>query len=380
MVSADFARNLLGIIGNVISIILFLSTMPTFYRIWKNKSVERFSPIPYLVTFVNCGLWIFYGLPLVHPNSLLVTTTNGAGIIIESFYLILFIIYSDQKKRIRVLLVLLAEIIFLGVLVVLVLNFAHTTKLRSAIVGGISVGGNIMMYASPLSVMKMVITTKSVEYMPFLLSLFCFANGVCWFSYALIRFDPFVAVPNGLGALFGLAQLILYATFYKSTQEIIARRQDKSELVIGNVGTSQVEEEAATSFKTEGTILEKQILRGCLLMSRTTDSDSDHGLGPWSVRLIMSVGLGPRTRSDLLPRTRSAQYNRRLRNLPLMSDSVRSPRCLVGAFDVGLGPDSLSLVPVRRQTQSDRTQSTTIKQPLSLFLNQWSKRIINCKW
>lgn len=40
----------------------------------------------------------------------------------------------------------------------------------------------------------MVITTKSVEYMPFLLSLFCFANGVCWFSYALIRFDPFVAV------------------------------------------------------------------------------------------------------------------------------------------------------------------------------------------
>ncbi|KAL4557898.1 hypothetical protein LXL04_036092 [Taraxacum kok-saghyz] len=86
---------------------------------------------------------------------------------------------------------------------------------------------------------------------------------------------------------------------------------------------------------------------GCLLMSRTTDSDSDHGLGPWSVRLIMSVGLGPRTRSDLLPRTRSAQYNRRLRNLPLMSDSVRSPRCLVGAFDVGLGPDSLSLVPVR---------------------------------
>ncbi|KAL4584431.1 hypothetical protein LXL04_009032 [Taraxacum kok-saghyz] len=98
------------------------------------------------------------------------------------------------------------------------------------------------------------------------------------------------------------------------------------------------------------------------------DSDSDHGLGPWSVRLIMSVGLGPRTRSDLLPRTRSAQYNRRLRNLPLMSNSVRSPRCLVGAFDVGLGPDSLSLVPVRRQTQSDRTQFTTIKQPLKAAL------------
>ncbi|KAL4580406.1 hypothetical protein LXL04_016597 [Taraxacum kok-saghyz] len=80
---------------------------------------------------------------------------------------------------------------------------------------------------------------------------------------------------------------------------------------------------------------------GCLLMCRTKDSDSDHGLGPWSVRLIMSVGLGPRTRSDLLPRTRSVQKNRRLRNKPLMSDSVRGPRRLIGEFDVGLGPWSV---------------------------------------
>ncbi|KAL4576188.1 hypothetical protein LXL04_012277 [Taraxacum kok-saghyz] len=29
-----------------------------------------------------------------------------------------------------------------------------------------------------------------------------------------------------------------------------------------------------------------------------------------------------------------------------MSDLVRSPRCLVGAFDVGLGPDSLRLDPL----------------------------------
>ncbi|KAL4587827.1 hypothetical protein LXL04_000701 [Taraxacum kok-saghyz] len=104
--------------------------------------------------------------------------------------------------------------------------------------------------------------------------------------------------------------------------------------------------------------------RGCLIARRTKDSDSDHGLGPESVRLIADHGLGPRTRSDLLPQTRSDLKNRRLKNLPLMSDSVRSPRCLVGAFDVGLGPVSLRLDQLRRQTQSDRTQSTTIKQPL----------------
>lgn len=98
-----------------------------------------------------------------------------------------------------------------------------------------------------------VIKTKSVEYMPFLLSLVNFLNGSCWTAYALIRFDLHVTVsvnelhllmleqnlveltlvlplmmqtriPNGLGALFGLAQLILYACYYKSPRRRRVRR------------------------------------------------------------------------------------------------------------------------------------------------------------
>lgn len=45
-----------------------------------------------------------------------------------------------------------------------------------------------------LTVQKLVITTKSVEYMPFFLSLFSFLNGVAWTAYALIKFDPYIAV------------------------------------------------------------------------------------------------------------------------------------------------------------------------------------------
>ncbi|KAL3499021.1 hypothetical protein ACH5RR_041753 [Cinchona calisaya] len=58
--------------------------------------------------------------------------------------------------------------------------------------------------------------------MPFSLSLASFANGIIWTAYALIRFDPFIAAPNGMGSLLGLAQLVLYATFYKSTKRQLA--------------------------------------------------------------------------------------------------------------------------------------------------------------
>ncbi|KAL6182835.1 hypothetical protein ACLB2K_044247 [Fragaria x ananassa] len=171
--------------------------------------------------------WTLYGLPIVHPNSTLVWTINGSGTIIEVVYIILFFIYSDKKKRLMVVLVVALEIIFIGVLTLLVLTLAHTHTKRSLIVGIVSIAFNIMMYASPLTVMKLVITTKSVEYMPFFLSFASFANGVAWTAYALIRFDPFITIPNGLGTVFSLAQLILYATYYKSTQRQIAERKGR---------------------------------------------------------------------------------------------------------------------------------------------------------
>uniref|UniRef100_A0A6N2M7L4 Bidirectional sugar transporter SWEET n=2 Tax=Salix TaxID=40685 RepID=A0A6N2M7L4_SALVM len=96
-----------------------------------------------------------------------------------------------------------------------------------------------MMYAAPLSVMKMVITTKSVEYMPFFISLASLANGVAWSAYALIKFDPFILVPNGMGTLFSVAQLILYAVYYRSTQRQIAARKTDGEVGLSELGDAR---------------------------------------------------------------------------------------------------------------------------------------------
>ncbi|VAI60053.1 unnamed protein product [Triticum turgidum subsp. durum] len=163
MVSADVARNIVGIIGNVISFGLFLSPVPTFWRICKAKDVQEFKPDPYLATLMNCLLWFFYGLPIVHPNSTLVLTINGIGLVIEGAYIIIFIIYAAKNTRGK------------------------------------------------------VIRTKSVEYMPFFLSLVNFLNGLCWTGYALIKFDIYITIPNALGTIFGLIQLILYGYYYRST-------------------------------------------------------------------------------------------------------------------------------------------------------------------
>ncbi|WZZ74233.1 hypothetical protein YC2023_085603 [Brassica napus] len=246
MVSATVARNIAGIFGNVISLFLFLSPIPTFITIYKMKKVEEYKADPYLATVLNCALWVFYGLPIVHPDSLLVITINATGLAIELFYLSIFFYFSPTPRKVKVGLWLVGEMVFVGIVATCTLLLFHTHNKRSSFVGIICVIFVSLMYIAPLTIMvryfnflflpkflniflplleyiiisikqSKVIKTKSVRYMPFSLSLANFLNGIIWVIYALIKFDLFILIGNGLGTVSGAVQLILYACYYNTT-------------------------------------------------------------------------------------------------------------------------------------------------------------------
>ncbi|KAG0465576.1 hypothetical protein HPP92_019740 [Vanilla planifolia] len=220
---------------NVFALTLFLSPMPTFIRIWKRKSVEQFSAAPYLATLLNCMLWVVYGVPAVHPKSTLVLTINGSGTAIELAYVLLFLTFSTGRQRRRILAVLALELAAVGLVAALVLSLVRTHERRSLAVGVLCVFFGTLMYAAPLSVMKLVIESKSVEFMPLSLSLASFFNGVCWTAYALIRFDLFITIPNGLGVLFSAAQLVLHMVYSRSTKEQMEARKKAAEVDLAQV-------------------------------------------------------------------------------------------------------------------------------------------------
>lgn len=184
----------------------------TFKRIIKSKSTEQFSGIPYVMTLLNCLLSAWYGLPFVSKNNILVSTINGTGAAIEIIYVLTFIAYSIKKERAKILGLFIFVLSVFGV-VVFVSLFALHGHSRTLFCGLAATIFSIIMYASPLSIMRMVIKTKSVEYMPFFLSLFVFLCGTSWFVFGLLGKDPFVAVPNGFGCGLGAMQLILYAIY-----------------------------------------------------------------------------------------------------------------------------------------------------------------------
>ncbi|XP_010251292.1 PREDICTED: bidirectional sugar transporter SWEET5-like [Nelumbo nucifera] len=215
MVNTETIRIVVGIIGNVISFGLFISPAPTFVTILKRKSVGDFSPMPYIATIMNCMLWVFYGTPVVHPHSILVLTINGIGLFLEIIYLTLFFIFADKKNRLKIIGFIFLELVFISAIILGTLLGLHTYDDRSKLVGTICIVFGIIMYGSPLTIMKTVIVTKSVEYMPFSISMASFSNGICWLIYALLRFDLYILISNGVGAVLGAAQLILYFCYWK---------------------------------------------------------------------------------------------------------------------------------------------------------------------
>ncbi|XP_004502575.1 bidirectional sugar transporter SWEET1-like [Cicer arietinum] len=238
----DIAHLLFGIFGNASAMFLFLAPVITFKRIIVNRSTEKFSGIPYVMTLLNCLLSAWYGLPFVSPNNILVSTVNGTGAGIEIIYVLVFIIFSPKKERIKIV-GLFTVVLSMFSTVVFVSLFALHGISRKLFCGFAAAIFSVIMYGSPLSIMRLVIKTKSVEFMPFFLSLFVFLCGTSWFIFGVLGRDLFIAVPNGLGSVLGVMQLILY--FIYRDKKGITKKQaqiEEGSMEIGNAKPYQMKQ------------------------------------------------------------------------------------------------------------------------------------------
>jgi solute carrier family 50 protein (sugar transporter) len=75
----------------------------------------------------------------------------------------------------------------------------------------------VFFYGAPLSTIYTVMKSRSAETIHVPTMLTNTANGSFWAAYGIAVLDPFIAVPNALGALLGLIQIILCLLFPRNT-------------------------------------------------------------------------------------------------------------------------------------------------------------------
>ncbi|MCL7044145.1 hypothetical protein MKW94_002652 [Papaver nudicaule] len=220
----ELLRYAVGIIGNVVSILLYAAPIITFRRVIEKKSTGEFSVIPYVSALLNCILYTWYGSPLVSRGweNLPLVTINGVGIALELSFISIYFWYASPKGR-KLVTLIMAPLMFAMLVVICCLTFELEDRLiRKAIVGSIGLVVSIAMYGSPLVAVERVIRTKSVEYMPFNLSLFSFLTSSSWLVYGLLGNDVLLASPNFLGVPLGILQLVVYC-IYRGETEIVEK-------------------------------------------------------------------------------------------------------------------------------------------------------------
>nr|KAJ0213794.1 hypothetical protein LSAT_V11C400189860 [Lactuca sativa] len=156
-------------------------------------------------------LWIYYAL--LKTNVMLLITINSVGCFIETLYICFFLFYAPKKARMESL-KLIGLLIVVGFgLIVLLTQLLASGGTRTVIVGWICLVFSLCVFVAPMGVVRQVIKTKSVEYMPILLSFALTISAVMWFFYGLLLADFNIAIPNVLGFTFGILQMILYFVY-----------------------------------------------------------------------------------------------------------------------------------------------------------------------
>ncbi|CAL9220857.1 unnamed protein product [Arabidopsis halleri] len=214
--SLSMCKDVAGIAGNIFAFGLFVSPMPTFRRIMRNKSTEQFSGLPYIYALLNCLICLWYGTPFVSHSNTMLMTVNSVGATFQLCYIILFILHTDKKNKMKMLGLLFVVFAVVGVIVAGSLQIPDQLT-RWYFVGFLSCGSLVSMFASPLFVINLVIQTKSVEFMPFYLSLSTFLMSASFFLYGLFNSDAFVYTPNGIGTILGIVQLALYCYYHRNS-------------------------------------------------------------------------------------------------------------------------------------------------------------------
>ncbi|CAN1175178.1 Bidirectional sugar transporter SWEET10 [Linum perenne] len=239
---------LFGLLGNAISCLVCLAPLPTFYQIWKKKTSEGYQSIPYIIGLFSAMMWLFYAI--FATDAMLLITINVFTFFMQTIYIAIFLFYATKADRLTTIkLICFLNIVGFGAICSVTMAFTHGL-LRVKVLGWFCMIFSLCVFVAPLGIVRKVIKTKSVEFMPISLSFFLTLSAVMWFMYGFLKKDPYVAVPNILGLTFGILQMVLYMIYRKSTPEADITKKAVADKVpevpvvidVGKLGSASVDQ------------------------------------------------------------------------------------------------------------------------------------------
>ncbi|GLJ30344.1 hypothetical protein SUGI_0600340 [Cryptomeria japonica] len=198
---------------------MYGAALSNFRRVVKKKTTGEMSGMPYAIGLFNCLIYTLYGSPLISNgwDNALVMGTNAIGFLLQFSFCTIYLLFAPPKSKRRMG--------FMGGGVLVLFASTAATSMwgveagkKKMLVGTTGMVASVILFGSPLSNIRVVYRTKSVECMSFYFSMFAFLGSVLWLVYGALSRDILIMVPNFFGIPLASVQMIIYCTYWRKTR------------------------------------------------------------------------------------------------------------------------------------------------------------------
>ncbi|OWY93518.1 MtN3-like protein [Phytophthora megakarya] len=206
------------VISAITAFTVALSPAPDFRKIHKEKSTGPMSILPVVMIFCNCYVWILYAYLV--DNILPLFVNCAFGMVTSIVFGGIYYRWSNDRPRIHKLCAIAFVVLALYTVYYILGTSGVTNQSDDSVekvLGVLSDIVSLILYASPLETMKQVIQTKDATTLPIIISAIFLTNTTVWTVFAFADDDMFVVVPNAIGMLVCIAQVVLYIVYPPKT-------------------------------------------------------------------------------------------------------------------------------------------------------------------
>ncbi|KAG2782837.1 hypothetical protein JG687_00011862 [Phytophthora cactorum] len=211
------------IVAKVLTIITTLmmrvSLLPDFRRMYKNHSTGDMSVMPCLLLFVNSYAVMFYAIAI--NDMLPLFAMSSLGVVTGVFFNYFFYRWTTHKRHVmRIFTIAFFVCVAITIYSVLAI-YEGTGQSNSSVdttMGFMTIGTTVGMYLSPMATIVLVIRTKTSSSMPFTMGIVNVLNSLCWALYSGLVGNLFILAPNITGLALGTTQMVLTYVYRRKPQ------------------------------------------------------------------------------------------------------------------------------------------------------------------
>jgi solute carrier family 50 protein (sugar transporter) len=209
MPTADEVALGLSGFGTFLSLVLFLSQIPSIRRMAREGDAAPYPKTPNLLLLGNCLLWSGCAIFVQKRGDLL--AVNAIGAAFTTTFAILFYKYTKDHASQRRQFWLVAGL-YIGTAVLFAALFLMPFDIPEATAGGmaktVAVVCNTAMFGGTIRAVLTAVKQLDSSRVPTLLTITCLLCAAVWGLFGVVIDDWFVVAPNAAGVIISGAQLI----------------------------------------------------------------------------------------------------------------------------------------------------------------------------